>query len=366
MTVCIAAICKGNSIVGCADRMLTSGDIEFEPDLDVLPVPEHLKPEDKIAFSLNGKIFQLTRFIAALTAGDSGLQAEILQGVYQTVTQRIFTDRERWWGVKEIAELYVVFYNQAKAKRLQTEIFEPLNLNVETFIARQGEMKTDFLTNITDKIQRFEYNFRAVHGVETIVAGLDMSGFNSTSGKSFFMPHIYTVFKSVNGDGINCCDPSGFAAVGGGMRHAESQFMLAGHSSFSPMPETLLLTYMAKKRSEIAPGVGKKGTDMFVIEPQTTGFAMLANIDDLETKKIESIYSSMDKSQSKAFVSAKEKIKIHVDSMLKKRAEKQQSQVQQKSQKSPLDLGDIDAILKNYSTSSTEPPTPTPATQPAK
>jgi hypothetical protein len=42
--------------------------------------------------------------------------------------------------------------------------------------------------------------------------------------------------------------------------------MLAGHSPFSSSPETLLLTYLAKKRSEIAPGVGK-GTDMFIIGP---------------------------------------------------------------------------------------------------
>jgi hypothetical protein len=186
-------------------------------------------------------------------------------------------------------------------------------------------MKDDFVANIRDKIQRFEYNFRAVHGVETIVTGLDMSGFNSETGATFFMPHIYTVFKSVNGDGITCFDSTGFSAVGGGMRHAESQFMLAGHAPFSSMPETLLLTYMAKKRSEIAPGVGKKGTDMFIIGPPPAGpFTMLDKIDDLEMDKIQSIYKSMEGNQKRAFDTAKVKINTHIERLFKTRAEKQE------------------------------------------
>jgi hypothetical protein len=95
MTVCIASICNGNTIIGAADRMITSGDIEFEPALDSLPVPAGLNPIDRGSYNLNTKIFALTRYIVALTAGDSGLQSEILQSVYLAVTKRIFTNRDQ-------------------------------------------------------------------------------------------------------------------------------------------------------------------------------------------------------------------------------------------------------------------------------
>ena len=40
MTVCIAAICDNNTtILGACDRMMTSGDVEFEPALDSLTPP---------------------------------------------------------------------------------------------------------------------------------------------------------------------------------------------------------------------------------------------------------------------------------------------------------------------------------------
>ena len=70
VTVCIAAVCQGNAIWGASDRMLTSGDgeVEFEP-----------------AFP---KSFTLTAYIAAMMAGDSGLQAEILQDVFRIVSRR--------------------------------------------------------------------------------------------------------------------------------------------------------------------------------------------------------------------------------------------------------------------------------------
>jgi hypothetical protein len=75
-------------------------------------------------------------------------------------------------------------------------------------------------------------------------------------------PHIYVVRNS----DVSCQDPVGFAAIGAGHWHAESQFMFAGHVRLRPFPETLLLVYSAKKRAEVAPGVGAE-TDMFMIGP---------------------------------------------------------------------------------------------------
>lgn len=65
---------------------------------------------------------------------------------------------------------------------------------------------------------------------------------------------------------LSCNDVVGFAAIGVGRWHANSQFMFKGHNRNRPIPETLLLAFSAKKRAEAAPGVGQ-ATDMFTIGP---------------------------------------------------------------------------------------------------
>lgn len=81
-----------------------------------------------------------------------------------------------------------------------------------------------------------------------------------TNFKTAPTTHIY----SIRDDYISCDDSTGFRAIGSGARHAESQFMLAGHAWNSGPHATAALAYRAKKDAEIAPGVGK-GTDMYMI-----------------------------------------------------------------------------------------------------
>jgi hypothetical protein len=69
VTVCIAARSE-NTIVGASDRMLTAGDIQFEP-------------------SAGTKIFGLSQSLFMMTAGDSAVQAEITQMVHAEVGGRI-------------------------------------------------------------------------------------------------------------------------------------------------------------------------------------------------------------------------------------------------------------------------------------
>ena len=57
VTVCIAARAE-TLIVGTSDRMLTSGDVQFEP-------------------SAGMKLIPLTNSLFMMTAGDAGLQAQI-------------------------------------------------------------------------------------------------------------------------------------------------------------------------------------------------------------------------------------------------------------------------------------------------
>jgi hypothetical protein len=70
----------------------------------------------------------------------------------------------------------------------------------------------------------------------------------------------------VRGAEIECLDVVSFAAIGAGDWHANSQFMFAKHNYNRPFSETLFATYVAKKRAEVAPGVGQ-ATDMFMVGP---------------------------------------------------------------------------------------------------
>ena len=84
MTVCIAAICRNGVVLGASDRMLTAGDVQFEPERE--------------------KIFPLTTSIVALTAGDASLQDELMSKLRVEIDRRIDAEK-RWLTVQEVAEL---------------------------------------------------------------------------------------------------------------------------------------------------------------------------------------------------------------------------------------------------------------------
>jgi hypothetical protein len=127
MTVCVAAICDANTtILGAADRMITAGDVQFEP------------PDIKIA--------GLTSSLAVMTAGDSALHAEILQNVRTEIKERILYDPDEWLNIKDVADMYTRYYNETRTKRAERAILAPLGLDTDSFIRRQQEMSSDFVS----------------------------------------------------------------------------------------------------------------------------------------------------------------------------------------------------------------------------
>lgn len=226
LTVCVAAICEDNIILGASDRMVTAGDVEFEP------------PQTKVTF--------LTSSIAVMIAGDSSLQVEIVYEARDEVQQRVVAEPTNWWRVRDVANIFFKNFKQAKRTRTENAILDPLGLDYDSFITRQQELSSELVDKIATEILNFEMS-----EIETIVTGVDTTG-----------AHIYVVTNR----GVTCRDSVGFAAIGAGYWHANSQFMFAGHARSKPVPQTLLLTYTAKKRAEVAPGVGE-ATDMFWIGP---------------------------------------------------------------------------------------------------
>ena len=133
--------------------------------------------------------------------------------------------------------------------------------------------------------------------VETIIVGADDSG-----------SHIYKLF----GNAPICCDLIGFAAIGSGSTHAESQFMLNGYSRVVPQEEALWLTYMAKRKAEVAPGVGKI-TDLFCISQQDRAFKSLNEL--TEKLNFGAIYDEFTNKQNRAYQEAQGKVKPLLETM---------------------------------------------------
>jgi hypothetical protein len=140
----------------------------------------------------------------------------------------------------------VKHYNRAKLRRAESAILAPLGLDGASFIERQRQMAPKIAESLTRELLTFQ-----IADVATIITGIDASG-----------GHIYVV---ENGD-LSCRDNIGFAAIGAGYWHANSHLMFTGYTRHKFMPETMLAAYSAKKRAEVAPGVGE-ATDMFLIGP---------------------------------------------------------------------------------------------------
>ena len=254
MTVCIAAICTENSVIGASDRMITSGDIQFEP------------PQTKI--------ITLTNSVVVMIAGDTAMQLEILYNVRRDVTQRISAHPADWWSINDVAELYRQYYNEAVARRSEQAILAPLGLTHATYIAQQRTMAPKLVQQVATELLNFQ-----PPGAEIIITGIDNTGVGGAA-----IPHIYVVH---NGR-VSCHDVVGFAAIGVGYWHSESQLMFAKHVRAKPAADTLFLTFSAKKRAEVAPGVGG-ATDMFVVGPTLGSYVP---IHENVVTKLEQIYAN--------------------------------------------------------------------------
>lgn len=287
VTICIAAICKntilsegGFVIIGATDRMLTGGDIEFEPKSTI-------------------KICHFSTAITGMFAGDLNLQTEVVRRVSFAVQTRITSEPQKWWEVKEVAELYAKSYQESHLKRAENAILAPLGYDLNSFHADQQKMNPELLKQLSTKLIQF-----TLPEVQAIFCGLDLTGLG---------PHIYVVDNSAN---VVCHDITGFAAIGAGYWHADSQFMFAGHTCDKSFAETLLLVYSAKKRAEVAPGVGED-TDMFIIGPGLG--TNIPVVGEHVLRKLQATYKNTQSRKQKADVRSQAEIGQFISELLKKK-----------------------------------------------
>ena len=269
MTVCIAAICK-DGIIGISDRMVTTGDVEFEHSVS--------------------KIKPLTPNIIAMMAGDDSFQVEVLQFLDEV----ILNSKIEKIAVNTIVDSYILAKEYIENKKIQHNILRPLGISYDKLL-------TNDATLIKEDIRNFQrYN---IPSTEIIIMGVDDKG-----------PHIYTIskFSCDHINHINCHDRIGFTSIGIGARHATSQLMFTEYNPNCSFSESLLLIHNAKKRSEVAPGVGSN-SDIVLVNNSGCITLKPKIVSDLDT-----IFKDNIKQEKNILLSAKEKVDTYVNNILKK------------------------------------------------
>ena len=224
MTVCVVTISNNGVITGAADRMLSLPTKQAEPP--------------------GAKIFHLVSHpVTILWAGNAAIQAELLQ----TVANRLAANPQAYPHVENAAAAYCDAFRSILAKRASAEILQPLGLTAAALVAPKSEIDRDMQHYLVERV--ISYCLPPNDGVGAIIAGVDDTG-----------THVWTIQNGY----AACRDIEGFATIGVGWDHADSQLRFSGFSRFtSPPVEAAILTHFAKKRAEVAPGVGKI-TDMFM------------------------------------------------------------------------------------------------------
>jgi len=120
MTVCVAAICDGNTIIGASDRMVTGPEMLFQPD--------------------QTKTRTLTSSIIVMWSGDSALQAEIIDRLKEDVIAQIAAFPDQWVAVHWAARQYQAHWSDVRRERAERALLWPLGLNQFSFLDRQATM----------------------------------------------------------------------------------------------------------------------------------------------------------------------------------------------------------------------------------
>jgi hypothetical protein len=277
--------------------MLTAGDIEFEP-----PFP---------------KLFPLTNSIALLIAGDTSAHGKLILRVAARVSSRLAADQS-WMGVEEAAAMVAAEVTHYRLEVAEQELLGPFGLTMSEFLQRQGDFSPDWVSDMTSRVLGVKAE------VKMIVAGVDQT----PAGARIFI---------VNGDGSALCnDLVGFASIGLGEWHADSHFMFAQHTRNSAVPETLLRTYAAKRRAEVAPSVGTE-TDMFSI----SGLGRYAAISEQMLLDLKGRYEDMERAQRDAIKVAHDKLAADFSAAMKaQEATMAQQEAPLRSSPSSGDAGD--------------------------
>jgi ATP-dependent protease HslVU (ClpYQ) peptidase subunit len=243
VTLCMAAICSdskaGPLAVVAADRMVTLGNfIEFE----------HTVP----------KMAPSTPFSVAMIAGDTLLGTSLARNVAGE-----FVGAAPNTG--DVAARLALRYVEMRRGELEHQILSLRGLDLQSYYGGQQSLNGNITAMLDNQMAQFNL------GIELLVAGVDAGG-----------AHIYSIENP--GQPERQHDVIGYAAIGSGGIHALQAMIGFRHSPTTPLKETVFQVYAAKRRAEVAPGVGID-TDMAIISSNGT-----AILDEATLKKLKEMY----------------------------------------------------------------------------
>jgi hypothetical protein len=216
MTICIAAICDCHkTIVVASDRMLTANFLALEF--------EH--PDSKFE--------PLSDCCVGLTAGDALAHTQLFRSCRQYIHQL------KSPKIELIADTVKEQFVALRKKRAEEEVLQPRGITLDQFYGGGfiNRIPADLAMMLDRSIERSSFP------LSILIAGVDDSG-----------AHIYGIEDPGM---VNCFDGLGYGAIGSGDRHSLYSIVDNNHSSQLGLSQTVFLVYEAKKRAELAPGVGQ-------------------------------------------------------------------------------------------------------------
>jgi 20S proteasome alpha/beta subunit len=221
MTICIAALAEnGKKVVVAADQMITA-NIPIPYQFETGNVPKIYDISDK-----NAQI---------LTAGNAIYAYEIVN----ILIDKIKTDKEIE-STEQITELARRIYQDVRRKHVIERFIQTRGLSLDSYLNNQKALHEGVVSEIEKGLQNYNID------VDLIVAG-------GNTDKC----HIYNVSHPGIAD---CHDPVGYVCVGSGAPHAMYYLIGSKYNKQLGGEEVKKIVSNAKKRSEVAPGVGKETT----------------------------------------------------------------------------------------------------------
>lgn len=222
MTICIAALYgDGSGVVLASDRMVTA----------------HFPIGYEFEHSENTKIVELgcDGMVRALIAGDVLRGNEILDAARAKLASK-----EGGFTASEAAEAIRVSYQEIRLANIICRELEPRGLDLNSYYGRHQKLSPQVVQLIDQALYTVDIR------VEILIAGQNGD--------------VYTVHTVLNPGTIQNNSSIGHAAIGSGAPHALYSLIENFYTRSMNREKVVELVEQAKKRSQVAPGVGSETT----------------------------------------------------------------------------------------------------------
>jgi len=191
------------------------------------------------------KITQLTGNSLALTAGPALIHTDLFREVKKTIHAGATPP------INEIVDKIKKEYLAIRNRQVEERFFKVRGFNIEWFMQNQRALVPEIALRLDQQLERYSFD------LSILIAGVDGSG-----------AHLYLVYPPCCSE---CFEALGYCSIGTGERHADSTFITYRYTPSISVKEALYITYEAKRKAEIAVGVGRS-TDMAIISERGIQF----------------------------------------------------------------------------------------------